>query len=155
MSYCKAIKLEDYRLHTPKQVLILDDLNLSRLSVDKVTQFSLLPSEFLQIFNKLGNYFRWFHISDKVKETSFPNTITECISTILFVDGLQRVIKVRKKALPEIISWCLQRLEEEGLDIDDKDKDLATMIYLFYAIDETAKNGYPTNEDCEVDYNHV
>ena len=155
VSYRKAIELEDYRLHTPKQVLILDDLKLSRLSVDKVTQFSLRPPEFLQLFNELGNYFRWFHISDKVKETDFPNAISECISTTLFVDGLQRVIKVRKKALPEIISWCSQRLEEEGLDIDDEDSDLATMICLFYAIDETAQNGYHTNEDGEVDYYHV
>ena len=84
VSYRKAIELEDFRLHTPKQVLILDDLKLSKLSVDKITQFSLRPPEFLQLFNELGNYFRWFHISNRVKETKFPDNINTSLSKDIF-----------------------------------------------------------------------
>ena len=46
-------------------------------------------------------------------------------------------------------------MEEEGLNITDKDNALATMISLFYVINKTTKNGFPNNEDYEVDVNHV
>ena len=43
---------------TQSQLLITDDLKLSKVSVDKVTQFSLRPPELLTLFNKLGEYCR-------------------------------------------------------------------------------------------------
>eukprot|EP00957_Ditylum_brightwellii_P197896 15075897-Ditylum_brightwellii.AAC.1 len=45
------------KLQTPSQNLIIDYLKLSKISVDKVTQFGLRPPELRRIFTKLGNYF--------------------------------------------------------------------------------------------------
>ena len=57
----------DWRCHTANQNLLLDDVKLSKITIDKVTQFGLRPPEFLKLFSKLGDYYRWFVIiSDKV-----------------------------------------------------------------------------------------
>ena len=65
------------------------------MSIDKVTQFSLRPPEFLQLFNTLGEYYRWFVITSKVKSDEFENKITISLSSCCWVDGLQRLIKLR------------------------------------------------------------
>lgn len=55
-NFRRSLGLEGYRIHSENQLLILDDLKLSKMSIDKVTQFSLRPPEFLQLFNTLGEY---------------------------------------------------------------------------------------------------
>ena len=52
-NFRRSLGLEGYRIHSENQLLILDDLKLSKMSIDKVTQFSLRPPEFLQLFNTL------------------------------------------------------------------------------------------------------
>ena len=53
------LDIYEYSLHTQNQLLILDYLKLSKISVDKITQFGLRPPELLQLFNKLGDYYCW------------------------------------------------------------------------------------------------
>ena len=90
--------MEEWRLYTNNQLLILDDIKLSNLSVDKVTQFSLRPPELLQICDKLGDYYRLFHISKrKIKVSGFPTKLNEDIYYSYWIDGLQRQIRLRKK----------------------------------------------------------
>ena len=38
--------LNNHRLHSANQLLILDDLKLSKISIDNVTQFGLRPPDF-------------------------------------------------------------------------------------------------------------
>ena len=47
---------EKYRLHTQNQILILDYLNSSKISVDNITQFGLRTPELCELFHKLANY---------------------------------------------------------------------------------------------------
>ena len=103
------------------------------MSIDKVTQFSLRPPEFLQLFNTLGEYYRWFVITSKVKSDEFENKITISLSSCCWVDGLQRLIKVRAKALPEVIEWCHKVIQEHNIDIDD-DSTISQMIQLILMI---------------------
>ena len=70
-SFCRSINLDDLRLHTENQLLILNDLKLSKISVDMVTQFDIRPPELCEILDKLGEYYRCFVISIKVKETCY------------------------------------------------------------------------------------
>ena len=42
-------------------------MKLSEILVDKITPFGLKPPELRQLFNKIGDYYRWFVISIKVK----------------------------------------------------------------------------------------
>ena len=57
------------------QLLILDILELSKLAVNKVTQFILRPPKLQDFFTKLGDYYRWFIIMDKVKVKNVENIL--------------------------------------------------------------------------------
>ena len=52
-SFSMLVNLDAFRLCTENQLLILDDLNISKISVDKVNQFDLLPTEIRELFDKL------------------------------------------------------------------------------------------------------
>ena len=131
----KSLDLDDWRLHTPNQLLILDDLKLSKVSVDKVTQFSLRPPELRSLFNKLGNYYRWFVVSKtKVKVQAFPNKITLLLPESSWIDGLQRQVRVRKKALSEINSWFEKTSQEEY------DDHMLLMVELFKRVHATVQS---------------
>ena len=68
----RSLHLNEWRMMSQNQLLIIDDLKLSKLSVDKVTQFSLRPPELLHVFDKLEYYFRWFEIeSTKINVNKF------------------------------------------------------------------------------------
>ena len=41
--FWRLLDIDRYRLHTKNQLIILDDLKLSKFSVDKITQFGLRP----------------------------------------------------------------------------------------------------------------
>lgn len=136
-SFRRQNDMEEWRLYTNNQLLILDDIKLSNLSVDKVTQFSLRPPELLQICDKLGDYYRWFHISKrKIKVSDFPKKLNEDIYYSCWIDGLQRQIRLRKKAIAEIVSWC-EKLESESTfhSINERNS-LIHMIPLIYDIND-------------------
>ena len=59
-SFRRLLNLDEYRLRTQNQLLILDYMNLSKIPVDNITQFGLRPPELRQHFNNLGDYYRWF-----------------------------------------------------------------------------------------------
>ena len=86
-SFRRQNDMEEWRLHTDNQLLILDDLKLSNMSVDKVTHFSLRPPELLQICDKLGDYYRWFHTSKrKVKISDFPLKLNKDVYYSCWID---------------------------------------------------------------------
>ena len=43
-AFWRLLDIDEYRLHTKNQLLILDDLKLSNILVDKITQFGLRHS---------------------------------------------------------------------------------------------------------------
>ena len=49
-NFRRSVGLDEWRQHSASQKLILDDLKLSKISVDKVTRFGLRPPEFLHFF---------------------------------------------------------------------------------------------------------
>ena len=61
---CK-VNLPQWRQHTANELLTFDDLKQTKLSIDKISQFSLRPPEFRSTIDMVGNYFRWFHIEMK------------------------------------------------------------------------------------------
>ena len=63
---CPNLNFDNWRKHTPSQNLMLDDLKLNTVSVDKVTQFGLRPPELRSLFNNLGDYYRWFLVDGKI-----------------------------------------------------------------------------------------
>ena len=83
--------------------MILDDLKLSKIPVDRMTHFCLRPPELCESFDKLVDYYRWLVISIKVKENVLLHKIIINLSDSFWVDAFQIRILVRKKSLPKIM----------------------------------------------------
>jgi len=98
--------LAQWRQHTPNQLLILNDLKLSKMSVDKINRFSLRPPEFLELSDNVGAYYRWFYISKKKIKSELPLYLSASLDSSWWVDVQQRQLGVRRKAFSEIIEWC-------------------------------------------------
>ena len=88
--FWRLLDIDRYRLHTKNQLIILDDLKLSKISVHKITQFGLRPPELRQPFNKLRDYYRWFKISSKAKIGDFHNKNKSNLSESCWFYGLKR-----------------------------------------------------------------
>ena len=141
-SFRKATLKENWRQNTPSQVLILNDLKLSGVSVDKVSQFGLRPPELMKLFSYLGDYYRWFEIGEKIKNDKIPLMVHPDLMWSCWVDGLQRKVTVRKKALEEIMCWCDK--VEVGAGTSES---LIHMCTLFRKINLMSKNECEYEED--------
>ena len=105
----------------------MDDLKLSKISVDKITQYGLRPPELLRFINMLEKYYRWFEIiPGKVKVREFKDYISTNLYRSCWIDCLQRFIQVKKRALPEIMLWCDKRQNETNIQ-----NNVLIMIQLF------------------------
>ena len=112
---------------TRNQNIIMDDLKLSKISVDKITQYGLRPPELLRFINMLEKYYRWFVIiPGKVKVKEFKDYISTNLYRSCWIDCLQRFIQVKKRALPEIMLWCDKRQNETNIQ-----NNVLIMIQLF------------------------
>jgi hypothetical protein len=94
-------------------ILTLDDVALSNLSVDRITQFSLRPPELRDVIDRVGNYYRWFSISKKrMKAEEIHDTLRIDLIKTLLIDGLQRQIKIRSFAIDELGEYLKTELIE-------------------------------------------
>ena len=138
-----ALHLDAWRWHTDSQLLILDDLKLSKISIDKVTQFSLRPPELMSLFDTLGNYFRWFQISkNKIKVNDLPGKLSASLSETCWIDGLQRQIRLRRKAIGEVKKWCMTRTIEDDIDLDNTEDSKCMMVLLMLRICNSIEPDY-------------
>ena len=55
--------------------------------MDKVSQFGLRPPELMQLFNYLGDYYRWFEIGEKIKNNKIPLMVRPDLMWSCWVDG--------------------------------------------------------------------
>lgn len=124
-----------WRNHTEHQRMIINDVKLSGVSVDKVTQFSLRPPELLKIFDHLEGYYRWFHISPKKVATSdLDKVISDSFESSSWIDGLQRQVRVRKKALKEVKKWMDEIVVIDNIDLQDETDPRCQVIHIFEKI---------------------
>ena len=90
--------------------------------MEKITRFSLQPPEFINFFDNVGEYYRWFYIS---KKKTRARDILQYLSVFLnfscWFYGQQRKIRVGKKAFPEIIERCENDILYEQNKINDDD----------------------------------
>ena len=100
------MNLPEWRQFTKNQLTILLENNQNIPYMDKITQFSIRPPELCLCFDQVGNYYRWFKIDDRPQKKEYLlEIISNDISTSSWVDGQCRIVRVRKKALREIMSW--------------------------------------------------
>ena len=71
-----------------------------------MTQFGLCLPEIMLMFDTLETYFCWFYITNtQVKEAALPLHIKISILESIWIDGLDRKIKVRRQAMREILPF--------------------------------------------------
>ena len=97
------LNLSDHWLHREPELLTLDSTLRSSVSVDRISKFSILPPDLRKIFNKAGDYLRWFHISsNKIDTDKFKEYLSQPILESRWFDGMLDSVKVRDTALKEI-----------------------------------------------------
>ena len=124
----KSKNLPVWRQHSENEMRIYYDLTQSKVSIDKITAFSLRPPELRYLFNKTGQYFRWFSVQkSKIDDGKIDEKLKVDIEESIWVNMLQQQIRVRKRAFPEIIKY----INSNHAADDDNDNGVETMKELF------------------------
>ena len=125
------------RQTTPNQILTLRGSNAR---YDKVSIFGLRPVELVQLFPRIGEYFRWFEIDDEpMSYTDIKAGLREDILKCQWIDGLGRRVRLRRGALRlakkrlESMARCdmshySNRLREYLLDVIVTQKDCPIFV---------------------------
>ena len=108
----KGMGLENWRQHRENEVMMIEDIGHSSISVDRISLFSLRPPELRCLIRRPGQYFRWFNVNKKIMTgTKITELLEDDVTMSSWVDGLQHLIRLRKKAMPEIMTY-IHSLEE-------------------------------------------
>ena len=111
------LRLPRHRLFTRSQKTVLESVNKTPFSTDKVTVFSLRPPELLFV-NKLRPYFRWFKrekLSGK-RETVSVRFLKNDVRESTWVDGENYAIRLRPSAVSDFSAFVQQSLAENPTD---------------------------------------
>jgi len=104
----ETLTLPEWRKISRSQELILKDLLFSPISVDKITVFGVRPPE-LGFVGHVGLYFRWFvrekAVSHGKAEELHEQLVDYDVMKTAWVDGLNCRIRVRSRAIPEILKY--------------------------------------------------
>ncbi len=113
----EELNLVAWRKFTQRQVLLLGDMKY-RTKLDNITAFSIRPPELLSVFKEVGNYFRWFHIDTKTKmnREEHLQSLSNDLRKSCWIDGLERKVLVREKAIPEVQEYLRMLENEETLN---------------------------------------
>ena len=96
--------LASWRQLRNHEIITLEGVMSSNVSIDKITKFSLRPPEIRNIVTELGNYYRWFHVSKKkIPFKEISSLLNKDIRKSVWLDDLQKLVKLRSKAIPELI----------------------------------------------------
>ena len=92
-----------WRQHRDEELLVLQGLFNSSISVDKITKFSVRPPELRHIIRNVGQYYRWFIIKNaRIGREMLECVLDDLVQSSMWIDGLQNQVCLRVKALPEI-----------------------------------------------------
>ena len=111
------LRLPRHRLFTRSQKIVLESVNKTPFSTDKVTVFSLRPPELLFV-NKLRPYFRWFKrekLSGK-RETASVRFLKNDVRESTWVDGENYAIRLRPSAVSEFSAFVQESLAANPTD---------------------------------------
>lgn len=129
--------LPEWRHFTHHQLLILQESQKDGSSyMDKIAEFSVRPPELCSCFDKVGNYYRWFKIekASKTKEKILDMLSHDEIISDSWIDGQGRVVKLRYKAIREVIQW-LDAVVQNDSDYNNAENGKMIIRELFHTID--------------------
>ena len=141
--------LPQWRKHTTNEIKIFEDLLKSRISVDKITLFSLRPPELRNIINRTKHYFRWFHTvlkkSKKIGGDDMDILIDENnLHHSWWINGLQQQVQIKKRAFPELMAFITSLVEDENsMSVCG----VQEMVTLFQRMNRLLLNGHQLDEN--------
>ena len=105
---------------------------------DKVTQFSLRPLELKPVIDMAGQYYRWFYIDMNTKNSSedMDNGVHPDLHRTMWIDALQRKVKLRKTAIKEVMEWCNRIQTENSVEERIETIQLFQRIHKILTIDD-------------------
>ena len=134
---------------TENELLVVHDVNTSKISIDKISLFSLRPSELRSLFDQVGNYFRWFHIDyNRMQEEEVRDLLHPNLMSSSWIDSLGYQIKLRKKAINEVSSF----LNSLNIEQDRPEHEMITIFDTIHNIYSSDNNDHNIDEDV---VNHI
>ena len=133
------------RLMTKSQDLILKVDPGSGVSFDKVTLFSIRPVELFELFQRIGEYYKWFFIEDKVLSTEqIEMGLDVDVKKCWWIDGLGRRVFIRKRAIP-FVREKLEKVTRES--VGDFSWQLREHLLQHLPIENGSRQSSITNSD--------
>ena len=111
------LRFPNHRLFTRGQKIVLDSINKTPFSTDKITVFSIRPTELLFV-NKLKFFYRWF-VREKLpgkKETICVTFLKNDVRDSTWVDGENKAIRLRPSAVDEFSNYIQDCLLQNSAD---------------------------------------
>lgn len=134
--------VEEWRQHRENELLMIDDLQNSKISIDNITLFSLRPPELREIIKKPGQYFRWFQVRKRVmKGQHVSDLLNFDVNKSAWIDGLQHQVFMRKKAAHEVM------IHINSMEINDPNGPRAIMVDIFQQIQIELESEVVLNEE--------
>lgn len=85
------------------QMLLYRGTAVKAGSYDKVTLFGLRPPELMQLFRKVGGYYRWFVFEKESSLKAIREQVTNTVCDCPWYDSLGRRVRLRYHALSEVL----------------------------------------------------
>ena len=142
-----------WRRHNESELIIMNDIKQSGMGYDKITQFSLRPPELKVLIDMVGHYYRWFFIDmgNKISSVDMVDALKDNIYDSIWIDGLQRQVKLRQQAIVEIIEWC-NFVENEDANDNENNDGKYVMIRLIRKIQHVLANDVTNLDEEEVEF---
>ena len=102
------LKLPAFRQFTPNQLILIEDVQSSHLSADKVTVFGLRPPELLFV-EQIKLYFCWFvrtKLTRKLSVSVHSAYLKKNFSGSFWIDALGYRVRLRSTAIEEFVQFC-------------------------------------------------
>ena len=97
------------------QVTILSAKNMESRSYCKISLFGVRPVELMELFPRIGDYYRWFITEEKILGCSeIQEALVMDVTKCHWIDGLGRRVKLRHAACKEVIA-SLNKVQQQSV----------------------------------------
>ena len=94
-------------------------------------------------------------ISSKVSKEKLRALIKTLFFKSSWVGGLQRLVKLRRKAPPGVMSWCSKIISEDNINVQFENSPVSLMINMILKINDVYTSDKDNSGIYDDFYNHV
>ena len=90
---CERLDLPCWRQHTDNEKMTITDLEISKISIGRISQTFIQPFELRQLIDSIGYCYRWFAIiKNRVTDEAMVYKLAMIIQDSCWMDSLERQI---------------------------------------------------------------